>query len=423
MRQLKVEVATDLALNAPVKGKNLPAAKKSEKASSFEEAVKKAKSEETNKEAGAKEKKGTTLKKKKSENEKKGNIKEERLNSVSIICQSSLGKAQKKTDAKTEKQEEKSLSFAASKIENSKSEKGKKIFDSVKKEKTAGEKEISEKVSLSFATKNERMENEKKDTLSERGKILQKKTKKADAKEKMRSKNEEELSFTEERNESKEKSVYSELKLVVEDLREKRDEKEQDEGSHKISKAQNALQKEEKGTVSTIEGISVGVAKELKEGGGKTFAEKIENLLKADVRKEAAKAVESTKITLFNGERGEIRMVLHPETLGNVKINLKLNENVIDTYVSVSSKEAYKAFSDLGGSTLKQAFTDGGFEVGAFNVLLDGRASADSFFQKGQNDSADFQKALNYAEGKVEESGENFERNVFSANNFINIVA
>jgi len=79
--------------------------------------------------------------------------------------------------------------------------------------------------------------------------------------------------------------------------------------------------------------------------------------------------VRHASMILRNGGEGIIRLSLHPETLGNVKIHLKMAENKITGFVEVESSEAMNAFRREIAS-LEQAFREQGFAEASLDLSL-----------------------------------------------------
>jgi len=93
------------------------------------------------------------------------------------------------------------------------------------------------------------------------------------------------------------------------------------------------------------------------------------------LRDGAADIVRSAQIVLQNGDSGIIRLRLEPETLGGVKIELKMTEKQISGKIVVESDIAGEAFrSSL--NALKDAFAEAGFETTSIEVeVRNGMAS------------------------------------------------
>ncbi|MCL2441271.1 MAG: flagellar hook-length control protein FliK [Treponema sp.] len=93
--------------------------------------------------------------------------------------------------------------------------------------------------------------------------------------------------------------------------------------------------------------------------------------------------VRHASIALRDGGAGTIKINLHPETLGKVKVHLELTENKITGRIVVESQEALNAFrKEL--DALEQAFKDSGFADASLDLSLaaDG-FGADQEFNEG----------------------------------------
>jgi len=113
--------------------------------------------------------------------------------------------------------------------------------------------------------------------------------------------------------------------------------------------------------------------------------------------------VRHASMALRNGGEGTIRIALHPETLGNVKIHLEMTENKITGHIVVESEEALNAFRKEINA-LEQAFKDSGYADASLDLSMtaDGAGSED---QELHEDS--FMKriaALGYEDGYEQES-------------------
>jgi len=85
--------------------------------------------------------------------------------------------------------------------------------------------------------------------------------------------------------------------------------------------------------------------------------------------------VRSAQVVLKNGDVGLIRMRLEPETLGGVKIELKMAEKQISGRIIVESDIAGEAFRS-SIDALKDAFAESGFDVRSLEVeVRNGMAS------------------------------------------------
>ncbi|MDR0322465.1 MAG: flagellar hook-length control protein FliK [Treponema sp.] len=91
--------------------------------------------------------------------------------------------------------------------------------------------------------------------------------------------------------------------------------------------------------------------------------------------------VRHASMILRDGGSGIIKIALHPETLGNVKIRLEMTENKITGHIFVDSQEALNAFRKEIAS-LEQAFKNSGFEDANLNLSL----TADGFGEQQEQE-------------------------------------
>jgi flagellar hook-length control protein FliK len=85
-----------------------------------------------------------------------------------------------------------------------------------------------------------------------------------------------------------------------------------------------------------------------------------------------AEIVERGSLVLREGGAGMIRLSLRPESLGNVKVSLKLTENNITGTIIVESEEAKAAF-EANLERLTKGFVDSGFQGAKLEVSVDSR--------------------------------------------------
>jgi flagellar hook-length control protein FliK len=115
-------------------------------------------------------------------------------------------------------------------------------------------------------------------------------------------------------------------------------------------------------------------------------------MLTNQVQQNAQEFVKAGSIVLKDNNIGTIKLVLHPESLGNVKINLQLSDKVISGQITVASQDAYNAFKDSADS-LKQAFIQSGFETSGFTVAYSGANAGGSSFSGSQNQENNYTPA------------------------------
>jgi flagellar hook-length control protein FliK len=97
-----------------------------------------------------------------------------------------------------------------------------------------------------------------------------------------------------------------------------------------------------------------------------SFSEALAERLKGSWNNEL---VQSAHIVLKDGDAGTIRLHLKPESLGGVKIELKLADNSISGKIVVESDEAKSAF-ERNMASLNDAFKAGGFESAKLEVSV-----------------------------------------------------
>ncbi|MBN2874635.1 MAG: flagellar hook-length control protein FliK, partial [Spirochaetales bacterium] len=103
--------------------------------------------------------------------------------------------------------------------------------------------------------------------------------------------------------------------------------------------------------------------KDYPRSASQTFGES----LASRIRDGATDIVRSAQVVLRDGGTGLIRLRLEPESLGGVKIELRMAEKQISGKIVVESEIAGEAFrSSL--SALKDAFAESGFETTSLEV-------------------------------------------------------
>jgi flagellar hook-length control protein FliK len=96
----------------------------------------------------------------------------------------------------------------------------------------------------------------------------------------------------------------------------------------------------------------------------------LENLLARELHQNFNNdIVRHASVILREGNEGLIRLALKPESLGNVKIQLKLAENKIIGHIVVESEEALRAFEEEL-SALEKAVRDSGFDGASLEMSL-----------------------------------------------------
>ena len=150
-----------------------------------------------------------------------------------------------------------------------------------------------------------------------------------------------------------------------------------------------------------------------------------QRLLSEQLRSGAPDFAKAGSIVLRGENEGTIKLMLRPESLGNVKINLQLSDNVITGKIAVASKEAFEAFKQNIGA-LRQAFSDSGFEGAEFTLSYFDSSSGFAQESGGQNDGR-FLSNKAYAdyvsgEGGLGDAGE-VQAFTFDTDKTVNVVA
>jgi flagellar hook-length control protein FliK len=111
----------------------------------------------------------------------------------------------------------------------------------------------------------------------------------------------------------------------------------------------------------------------------RTFTESLATRL----RDGAADIVRSAQVVLRDGDAGIIRLRLEPESLGGVKIELKMAEKQISGKIVVESDIAGEAFR-ASLDALRDAFAESGFETTSLEVeVRNGMASGSGGGENG----------------------------------------
>ena len=149
-------------------------------------------------------------------------------------------------------------------------------------------------------------------------------------------------------------------------------------------------------------------------------------MLSNQLQNNAADFVKAGNIVLKDNDAGQIKLILNPESLGNVKIDLEISDKTLTGRITVASREAFNAFKESSES-LRQAFINSGFENAGFELAM---AGSDSFGGnlngREQNDAGKaFAAGKAYTEDTVyaDYGADNNAEFAFSAANSINIVA
>jgi hypothetical protein len=148
---------------------------------------------------------------------------------------------------------------------------------------------------------------------------------------------------------------------------------------------------------------------------GRDQREAADGLLRQFREEGNARIVRSARVILKDGNEGEIRLILKPERLGEVRIRLHLQDNLIAGRVFVENSSVREAFENNMGN-LAEAFEQSGFEFAGLDVSVSGGGE-----DKNENEPPRFIREMRASE--LEKSVTRADPGLYYASHAVNMMA
>ncbi len=218
-------------------------------------------------------------------------------------------------------------------------------------------------------------------------------------------------------------------KISVQDFRSDNIEKNPDEKTEKSVVEISEIHRDEKNNPQvTIDFAAASANQNIISSDNQTAGATGSNfqaMLANQIQENAGEIVKAGNIVLKDNDVGSIKLILHPESLGNVKIDLHLNDKNISGKIIVATQEAFNAFKETA-ENLKQAFTQNGFDSVGLELSLANQGFGQNNPGENQNNPAvEFAMRKIYGELNIfsEGNSEEIEFLENSSRNSVNIVA
>ena len=135
-------------------------------------------------------------------------------------------------------------------------------------------------------------------------------------------------------------------------------------------------------------------------------------MLANQIQQNAGEIVKAGSIVLKDNDVGSVKLILKPESLGNVKVDLHISDKNITGRIVVATQEAFNAFKESADS-LKQAFLESGFENAGFELAFAGQnASGNGAGDSQENPATRFRMSHSYGDLAESGSAQGFEEEV-----------
>lgn len=219
----------------------------------------------------------------------------------------------------------------------------------------------------------------------------------------------EEVEFSLENPSKSEKRLFAldkDGKISVEDLRTQSDFEEylKEEKSEKTLKTELKVTGQNTATI-TMDYVPQEAQSDILSSNNQAAGAQTSNfqaMLNNQIQANIPEFVKAGSIVLKDNNQGTINLILHPDDMGNVKIQLSLDGKTVHGHIAVATKEAMQVFKD-NAETLREAFIKNGFDAANFEVSYgnggNGQFSGQEF---AQNDGSELWGRKTYSTGGVE---------------------
>ncbi|MGL4987036.1 MAG: flagellar hook-length control protein FliK [Treponemataceae bacterium] len=178
--------------------------------------------------------------------------------------------------------------------------------------------------------------------------------------------------------------------------------------AEKISDFNQAVTIDADGNAELVMNLNESATNALTETPAEKVKSTFASMLSREIQNNSQSFVKTGLITLRDGNAGSINLILRPEELGNVKINLELADKVLTGKIVVASEEAYNAFKNNLDS-LKAAFAESGFEGAGFELSWGGGQNENNHQEDNKNIFGDvYQEAQPFFADYSEDSAYSF---------------
>lgn len=223
-------------------------------------------------------------------------------------------------------------------------------------------------------------------------------------------------------------SLDKDGKVIVKDLRSEKIENESKENSAKAELKVTDVKYDGKNNAEMTLEVAANVQQNITSSNDQSASavgSNFQAMLTNQIQQNAGEIVKAGNIILKDNDVGSIKLILKPEQLGNVKIDLQINDKNITGRIVVATQEAYNAFKE-SAENLKQAFINSGFESAGLDLSFAGQNNNGNQMANQENPAKHFAMARSYGDLTESDTYEDFEQEEILSNslrNSVNIVA